>query len=57
MGADPDGGPVRRLFHVGEGVPIFKQSGQELVDEMRMRTAVTAPLNEREMIGVGERDA
>src|SRR5271165_6835141 len=54
MGADPDGGPVRRLFYVRKWVAIFKESGHELVDEMWMRTTVTAALDEREMIFVGD---
>ena len=54
MGADPHGGPVRRLFHVGERVAILNESEHELVDKMWMRTAMTAALDEREMIFIGD---
>ena len=54
MGADPDGRPVRRLLHVRKWVAVFKESRQELVDEMRMRTAVTAALDERQVTFVGD---
>ncbi len=48
-------GPIGRLDSVGPGIAIFDQRAEELVDQVRVRTAVPRPLNERKMLGVLDR--
>src|SRR6185436_4951510 len=46
VGDDADAGPVGGEGGVGPGVAAGGEGGDELVDEVRMRAAVAAPLNE-----------
>ena len=52
MRADPRQRPVGRLRRVADRLPTVTDRRNEFVDEVRMRTAVTAALNERQMFGV-----
>lgn len=60
MGADTDAGPVRGEGGVGPGVAVLGQRIEHLVDEVRVRAAVAAALQEAEVVGVvdfaGERE-
>ena len=49
MGADAYARPVGRLHRIGIGIAVFLQSREKLVAQMRMRAAVAAALNERQM--------
>src|SRR5262249_49173503 len=53
--ADPHAGPVGGLHGIGPRVAVLHEGGDELVDEVRVRAAVAAPLNEREVVGVLDR--
>jgi hypothetical protein len=52
MGAESDHRPVGRGLGVGERRPISLDGGEEGMDQMRVRAAVAAPLEEREVVGV-----
>ena len=52
MGAQADHGPVGRGRGVGQGGPLSLDGAQEGVDQVRMRPAVAAALEEREVLGV-----
>ena len=52
VGADAHARPVRRLHGVRPRVAVLHQRGQELVDQVRVRAAVAAALQERQVLRV-----
>src|SRR5262249_46217309 len=52
MGADADGRPVGACRGVWHGWLFSEHGHQEIVRQMRMAAAMTAALQEREMVGV-----
>ena len=49
MRADSGTSPVDGLMHVGERRPSLDDAGDEFVNQVRMRSAVSAALDEREV--------
>ena len=52
MGADSDACPVGTGHGIRPWIAVFKQSRNELVHQVRMRAAVAAALNERQVLRV-----
>ena len=50
VGANADAGPVGASHRVWLGIAIFDQGTDEFVHEVRVRTTVTATLDERQMV-------
>ena len=49
VGQETNAGPVGRIDIGGEGSSVFQNAGNELMDQMRMGTAMTAALLEGQM--------
>ena len=52
MSTDADAGPVGACDGIGPRVAVFNQRVDELVDQVRMRAAMSAALDERQVVGV-----
>src|SRR5262245_6217795 len=52
MGAQTDARPIGAGRGIGPGLAAFYEGGDEFVDQVRVRAAMAAALNKRQMFGV-----